>query len=73
MVEIDRKIKSIEESINGLTGEIDENGDQLLKISLDSSDIMDVVRSWTGIPVSKMKEDEARNLLNLETLLGEML
>lgn len=71
VVEIDRKIKSIEESINGLTGEIDENGDQLLKISLDASDIMDVVRSWTGIPVATMKEDEARNLLNLERLLGE--
>ena len=71
VVEIDRKIKSIEESINGLTGEIDENGDQLLKISLDASDIMEVVRSWTGIPVAKMKEDEARDLLNLETLLGE--
>ena len=71
VVEIDRKVKSIEESINVLAGEIDENGDQLLKTSLDASDIMEVVRSWTGIPVAKMKEDEAKNLLNLENLLGE--
>lgn len=71
VVEIDRNIKAIQESIDALTAEIDENGDQLLKTSLDATDIMEVVQSWTGIPVSKMKEDEAQNLLRLESLLGE--
>lgn len=71
VVEIDRKIKSLQESIDALTSEMDENGDQLLKTSLDASDIMEVVKSWTGIPVSKMKENEAQNLLRLESLLGE--
>ena len=73
VVEIDRNIKTIQESIDALTAEIDENGDQLLKTSLDSTDIMEVVQSWTGIPVSKMKEDEAQNLLRLEALLGEKI
>lgn len=71
VVECERKIKMIEESIAAITAEIDESGDTILKTALDESDIMAVITAATGIPVAKLKEDEARNLLNLETLLGE--
>lgn len=71
VVEIDRKIKTVQESIEALTSEIDGNGEHLLKTSLDAEDIMEVVKSWTGIPVSRLKADEIQNLLRLETLLGE--
>ena len=71
VVEYERKIKMIEESIAAITAEIDESGDTILKTALDETDIMAVITAATGIPVTKLKEDEARNLLNLETLLGE--
>ncbi|KAF9118611.1 hypothetical protein BGX30_004457, partial [Mortierella sp. GBA39] len=34
-------------------------------------DIAQVVASWTGIPVSKLKEEETERLLNMETILHE--
>ncbi|KWX87509.1 Clp protease ClpX, partial [Paenibacillus riograndensis] len=34
-------------------------------------DIAQVVASWTGIPVSKLKEEETDRLLNMEALLHE--
>ncbi|MGN0826394.1 MAG: ATP-dependent Clp protease ATP-binding subunit [Kiritimatiellia bacterium] len=70
VVELDHRIQSIQQAVDTLAGEIDENGDPLLKTALDAADIREVVRSWTGIPVAKMKEDEAQDLLHLETRLG---
>ena len=71
VVECERKIKAIEENIENIIAEINESGDTILKTALDESDIMAVVTAATGIPVAKLKEDDARNLLNLERLLGE--
>ena len=69
-VECERKIKMLEESVSAITKEIDEDGDAILKTALDETDIMTVVTAATGIPVAKLKDDEANNLLNLEALLG---
>lgn len=71
VVEYDRKIKDIEESIIAVSKEIEESGSPLLKTALDDTDIMEVVTVATGIPVARLKEDEAQNLLNLEATLGE--
>lgn len=71
VVEIDRKMKAVEDGVKVLAAEIDEDDDQLLKTALDVEDIMDVVTSWTGIPVNKLKEDDAQNLLRLEESIGE--
>ena len=70
VVEIERRIKGLEESVEILTSEINEVGDTILKTALDEADIMAVVTAATGIPVAKLKEDEARNLVNLEALIG---
>ncbi len=72
VVEIDREIRNLESSVATLTAEMDDEGQgRILKMALDAADIMDVVTAWTGIPVSKLRADEAQNLLRLEELLGE--
>lgn len=71
VVEIDKTVNDVQISIDALISEINETSDRLLKTSLDETDIMEVVHFWMGIPISKMQEDEAHNLLHLEELLGE--
>ncbi len=40
-------------------------------LSIDDTDIADIVTSWTGIPVKKLAEEEGQRLLNLESILKE--
>ena len=42
----------------------------LLKGALDDEDIRAVVTVWTGIPVSRLREDEAGKLASLESILS---
>lgn len=44
---------------------------QMLKQAVDETDIADVVSRWTGIPVSKLVEEEVQRLSGLEELLAE--
>ncbi len=44
---------------------------QLLKEEVDSEDIADVVRRWTGIPVARLMEGEMDKLLRMEDRLHE--
>ncbi len=46
---------------------------RLLKEEIDEEDIASVVSKWTGIPVSKMLQEEQRKLLNMEKVLEEKL
>ena len=72
VAEINHRIKGLEDTVSALTTEMEEIGpDRILKAALDAEDIMDVVTSWTGIPVSRLKADEAQDLLRLEKRLGE--
>ena len=45
-------------------------GSDLLKGALDDEDIRAVVTVWTGIPVSRLREDEAGKLASLESILS---
>ena len=45
-------------------------GADLLKGALDDEDIRAVVTVWTGIPVSRLREDEAGKLASLESILS---
>ncbi len=47
-----------------------QGGAHLLKEEVDEEDIAAVVSKWTGIPVSKLLQEEARKLLNMEAQLG---
>jgi ATP-dependent Clp protease ATP-binding subunit ClpB len=41
-----------------------------VKESVDAEDVAQVVAAWTGIPVTKLAEEETQKLLELETRLG---
>jgi ATP-dependent Clp protease ATP-binding subunit ClpB len=45
----------------------------LLKEEVDVEDITEVVAKWTGIPVSKMLQNDVDKLLNLENVLGKTI
>ena len=45
------------------------NGKRLVRQDVDQEDIADVVALWTGIPVNKLLEGDARKLLQLEERL----
>jgi ATP-dependent Clp protease ATP-binding subunit ClpB len=45
----------------------------LLKEEVDVEDITEVVAKWTGIPVSKMLQNDVEKLLNLENVLGKKI
>ena len=46
--------------------EMQESGRSLLKEEVTESDIADIVSKWTGIPVSRMLEEEREKILHLE-------
>ncbi|MCY3896128.1 MAG: ATP-dependent chaperone ClpB [Chloroflexi bacterium] len=46
-----------------------EGGNRLVRQEVDEEDIADVVAQWTGIPVNKLLEGDARKLLQLEDRL----
>lgn len=73
VVEYDRKIRTAEMAASAITSELDGERDNLLKTALDDLDIMEVVTDATGIPVARLKRNEAENLLRLEALLGEKI
>ncbi len=47
-----------------------QGGAHLLKEEVDEEDIAAIVSKWTGIPVSKLLQEEARKLLIMEEHLG---
>ena len=60
----------IEETAGRIATLSESSGATLLKAALDDDDIRQVVTAWTGIPVQRLKEDEADKLLNLEDILS---
>jgi ATP-dependent Clp protease ATP-binding subunit ClpB len=47
-----------------------QGGAHLLKEEVDEEDIAAIVSKWTGIPVSRLLQEEARKLLTMEEHLG---
>ncbi len=63
------KIKEQEASIEELTHQLDQLGEQsrrLMKEEVDAEDIAENISKATGIPVSRMMQSEREKLLNLE-------
>ena len=65
---------SLKARIDALRAEISSfstaSDSPLLKDSLDDEDIRGVVTAWTGIPVNRLREDEASKLASLEDILS---
>ncbi len=51
--------------------ELQESGRRLMKEEVDGSDIAEIVSKWTGIPVSRMLEEEREKIAHLEERLAE--
>ena len=60
------RMEELREEIASLS---DGDGTGLLKGALDDEDIRQVVTAWTGIPVSRLREDETGKLAALESIL----
>ena len=48
-----------------------QKSQQILKEEVTDEDIAEVVSSWTGIPVSRLRESEKEKLVHMEERLGE--
>jgi ATP-dependent Clp protease ATP-binding subunit ClpB len=64
--ELNRKFAEI----NSRLGEL-QKSQQILKEEVTEEDIAEVVSSWTGIPVSRLRESEREKLVHMEKRLGE--
>ncbi len=65
-VALRNRMTALEGEIESLLAEMSESDSPLLKSSLDEDDIREVIQSWTGIPVSRLNEDESEKLLRME-------
>lgn len=63
---LEKKIKEEERKLNKLQGE-----EPILKEEIDQEDIAKVVSRWTGIPVFRMLEEEAKKLARTEQELSK--
>jgi ATP-dependent Clp protease ATP-binding subunit ClpB len=51
--------------------ELQESGRRLMKEEVDAGDIAEIVSKWTGIPVSRMIEEEREKIAHLEERLAK--
>lgn len=64
LVELDKKFNEISEKMKEI-----QHGKAMLKEEVDEEDIAEVVSGWTGVPITKLLEEEADKLLNMEDYL----
>ena len=67
------QLPGIEKQVEDASGALAELQSEktMLKEEVDEEDIAEVVSRWTGVPVSRLVEGEARKLLRLESELHE--
>lgn len=72
VVNISMQIRELNDEIHHLMETLQENVSQnLLKPELDEVDVMNVITEWTGIPVSKLSENETQKLAHIEEYLNQ--
>lgn len=54
-------------------GELQQEGERILKEEVTEGDIAQVVAAWTGIPVTRLEEGEKEKLVNMEMRIAERL
>jgi len=62
---LQKELEAEQEGLRAMQG-----GAHLLKEEVDEEDIAAIVSKWTGIPVSRLLQEEARKLLTMEEQLG---
>ncbi len=58
------------EAARAKLGDLQESGARLMKEEVTESEIAEIVSKWTGIPVSRMMEEERDKILHLEDRIG---
>lgn len=72
VVNISMQIHDLNDEIHHLMETLEDNVSQnLLKPELDEVDVMNVITEWTGIPVSKLSENETQKLAHIEEYLNQ--
>lgn len=66
LVELETSLKSANAKLEELQG-----SKRILKEEVDEEDIAAVISKWTGIPATKLLEEEADKLINMETYIHE--
>jgi ATP-dependent Clp protease ATP-binding subunit ClpB len=64
-------IPRLERELQGAEDALREHGETMVDDTVLPEDVADVVAAWTGVPVSKMMEEEADKLLKMESRLQE--
>lgn len=70
-VAIRRNIETLETHITQATAAMDSDTNSLLRTSLNEDDIMQVITTRTGIPVTRINSDETEKLRQLESILKQ--
>src|SRR5436853_162330 len=66
-----RDIPQAETELNRHNAEMDGGGGRMLKQEVDEEDVARIVAKWTGIPVARMLEGEAKKLIAMEDRLRQ--
>ena len=61
--QMQRELRRLRGKLNG------KRGSSLLKEQVDEDDVANIVSKWTGIPVTRMLQDEATKLISIEDRL----
>ncbi len=71
---LEAKLKQMREMETKLVKlQSDKSGKHLLKEYLDGDDISQIVSKWTGIPTTRLVENESEKLINMEEYLHKRL
>lgn len=63
------KLVQLEKQLAEQQNIIAKNGSNLIKEEVSEDDIAKVLSRWTGIPTEKLKQDDSKKLLNMESIL----
>ncbi len=64
--QLENRLKEYNEALKNI-----QKQGSLLKEEVDEEDIAEIVSRWTGIPVSKLMEEEVKKLIKMEEMLKE--
>lgn len=65
------KLPELEEQLKNCKNQ--EHKNTLLKEEIDEEDIAQIISKWTGVPVSKLVEEESQKLLDMEEILHKQV
>ncbi|MDF2533626.1 MAG: clpB, partial [Clostridia bacterium] len=67
------KLIALEKELNGEKAKMEQNKGmgQLLKEEVTEEEISEIISKWTGIPITKLIENDKEKLLRLDTILHE--